>query len=920
MLMKRTLLVSLFAVLVISIWAQAISEQDAKVRALRFLQSSDRAMARHGGSSASNIQLTAAKVGAQKIFAFNCEGGGYVIASGDSRALPVLGYSENGIFDWDRMPENIKGWLKSYDEAITTLGDCQFIDGNPVDGKAMTRRDEKTAIVPLLTTKWNQNAPYNDQCPVYDGDYAKYKGEKSLTGCVATAMAQVMAYHKWPREACTEIPAYDFEFAFEGNSEPCHLDALPSVTFKWDQMLGNYTQEVPGTDMQRAAVAELMYYCGQAVNMNFSPASSGAESMQAAVALRKYFGYDLELHNVYRSFYSIEEWENLVYQELAEGRPVQYDGFSDSAGHSFVCDGYDGNGMFHINWGWGGANDGYFSLSVLNPYNNTSAGSGSSGIGYCIRQDCLIGVKPASGETEYEPLLPKAALWDAPWVENTYNVGILYEYHGGEFEEMSVSLGLGTCSADGVLAPMFVVRDTLPNSGNYMERIRVDPSVFQKSTMIKLFPMIKMDIENSNWQLLGGLGYYIIAGKTFNDIFFLGKDMPTIIIKNAAITKGHGYLRERSDITLTLRNDGEEYNGFLYLTPLYLGDSTDEGLSEASEDDAMQVGAYLPSGKNTDVTFSFIPKRRGQVKLSLHTLDMTSLGSSVIHVNDTLRMLNDYVTKSQSVELESGILAQTICLKKKEGVKYPEGAVLDERLFMLSTLLDAEQQTVTSIRHRVPEEFVKILQELDESDNDSVLITHEYILPQGGEYILSSSAVGVEDGQQIYDYWLEKNSITMNTSPGLTVKGDTIVGSGQPIELNLLVTTGYPYTSSDFTGKEKAKWELYRVLDANPYDMVTMGDQTLSFSSAASPLMAVVDTISLNYTLDDGQYKLHVECDWGQMPVYDIHLTVGGETGIQRVEADRQGGVYYDLQGRRLEGVPARKGLYLHRGRKVINK
>ena len=533
--MKRSLFVFLLALLALGVWAQAISEQDAKARAVQHLQKSERVKAR--GGKPMDVVLTPAKVGAEKIYAFNLEGGGYVIASGDSRALPVLGYSDSGHIDWENMPASMKWWLKSYDEAIASLGDHQFIDGNPVDGRAATRAETMTAIAPLLATHWDQGAPYWDQCPVYDGAYAPYKDQTCLTGCVATAMAQVMAYHQWPRDACKEIPALDYEYAFEGKSEPCHLDALPPVTFSWDQMLNNYTRANPGSAEQRAAVAELMRYCGQSVIMKYSPVSSGAEPVSVVMALRKYFGYDQGVRNLYRVFYSIAEWEDLVYKELAAGRPVQYGGHSDDGGHSFVCDGYDGDGLFHINWGWSGDDDGYFSLSVLNPYNNTSAGSGSSGIGFCINQNCTVGIKPASGSVSYEPIPPSASLWMIPWIEDINKVGFLTTTNSADYPGTPVSFALGTRSAEGVLTPMFAVNDTLNGIEIHRSIITIDSTKIPKSSMMTLYPMAKFEIDGCDWQMLGSTDYYVVVGKTFGGLFFLGKDKPTITCEKAYISK-----------------------------------------------------------------------------------------------------------------------------------------------------------------------------------------------------------------------------------------------------------------------------------------------------------------------------------------------------------------------------------------------
>ena len=373
--MKRQLLLFVLVLMTAGVWAQQISEEQARDRALKFLTNNDAAKTR-GLNVGMDRKTVTAKTDAKSIYAFNLDGGGYVIASGDSRALPVLGYSATGSIDWDRMPDNMRAWLKSYDQAMATLGNTkEFADG--VSIHAQKTRAPRKAIAPLLKTQWYQFGPYWNDTPPYDGANPDWKGQPSRTGCVATAMAMVMNYYQWPKDACTEIPAYDLTTAHENVEKVWHIDALPPTTFDWGNMLDNYVtpEGIIGTPEQQKAVAKLMRYCGQSVQMIYSPMDSGSSRQAVAEALVKYFGYQNTAQVSQRIYYSIDGWEDLIYSELANGRPMVYSGFSEDGGHTFVCDGYDGNGLFHINWGWGGTNDDYFSLSVLNPYNNTSAGA-----------------------------------------------------------------------------------------------------------------------------------------------------------------------------------------------------------------------------------------------------------------------------------------------------------------------------------------------------------------------------------------------------------------------------------------------------------------------------------------------------------------------------------------------------------------
>lgn len=308
-------------------------------------------------------------------YVFNAEDErGYVIISGDDNTDEILGYATSGSFDLENMPENVKAWLQGYAEQIAMLGNYV-----PQQNTA-SYNTTWTAVSPLISTKWNQSAPYNNECPVHEGD-------RSVTGCTATAMAQVMKYHEWPQERTSSIPAYTTE------TTRLRVSTLLPTIFKWDEMQDSYSSNEDGE-----AVAKLMRYCGQSIESDYSRISTGAYTFNVAIALKKYFKYDpnLELRNI--ALHTISEWESIIYNELKEKRPVYHAGYSLNGGHAFVCDGYDGDGMFHFNWGWGGAYDGYYKLTLMAP-GVGGIGSGSSD-GYSYAQEIIIGIQAPTGEEE----------------------------------------------------------------------------------------------------------------------------------------------------------------------------------------------------------------------------------------------------------------------------------------------------------------------------------------------------------------------------------------------------------------------------------------------------------------------------------------------------------------------------------------
>ena len=359
--MRKLTLTFIAVVISLTVSAKEVTEQQALLKAQRFMQ---------GKQLRTRNLHRAASAKSNSYYVFNAESnGGFVIVSGDDRTEEILGYSDKGTFRMEQMPENVKTWLAFYEQSIKSLEGQQ--------SQKVTNRASRPVIAPLIKTQWNQYSPYNLQCPM-DG------GELSVTGCVATALAQVMYYHRWPQDATGVIPAYTTD------TRGFYMPELPATTFKWDKMQETYTTEDTGEAAD--AVAELMRYCGQINEMNYTSWSSGASLNTSRLA--ELFGYSKGMFTAWRSDYYSSQWEDMIYEELANGRAVLYSGSSATGGHQFICDGYDENGLFHINWGWGGYCDGYFLLSVANP-DGRGAGGGSSSEGYAAAQDALLGFKPA---------------------------------------------------------------------------------------------------------------------------------------------------------------------------------------------------------------------------------------------------------------------------------------------------------------------------------------------------------------------------------------------------------------------------------------------------------------------------------------------------------------------------------------------
>lgn len=320
----------------------------------------------------------------------NASGSGYVIASADSRAEALLGYVAEGTFDVDDMPPAMLWWLEEYGRQIAASRAGAEPDTDK--GGVTALRPVRAAIAPMVATLWNQSFPYYNLCPTYNGS-------RCVTGCVATAMAQLMRYHKHPLQG-RGSHSYYWNY-----STLLSMD-FGSTTFDWENMTHTYpTSSAASNPVQNNAVAVLMKACGISVEMEYDPNGSGAYSADVLPALTTYFDYSRTTNYRLRLYHNTLEWEEMVYNSLAAGSPCYYHGRGDAGGHAFVCDGYGGDGYFHFNWGWGGKSDGYFLLHALNP---SALGTGGGSGGFNTNQGAILGMRPSFTGARPNPFLVAA--------------------------------------------------------------------------------------------------------------------------------------------------------------------------------------------------------------------------------------------------------------------------------------------------------------------------------------------------------------------------------------------------------------------------------------------------------------------------------------------------------------------------------
>ncbi|MBO7460277.1 MAG: C10 family peptidase, partial [Bacteroidales bacterium] len=364
--MKKTLLIiAIFALTIGKMFAGPVDAQRAQQIGNRFLSTK---------ALKSDIQLnlvyTSATRNVVDYYAFNVDSGyGFVIVAGDDRVKPILAYSTSGTFNPSDIADGFEFTLNSFSHDIQYIREHNIAATDDITaewqsvaetGYINKERKSREVVGPLCPTIWNQNWPYNSQCP----EDEEGSGGRVYAGCVATAMGQVMKYWNWPAQGTgthTYNPSgYAQQTANFGETE-YHFELMPNDL---DSL---------STEEDYFYIAQFLHHCGISVDMQYSGHGSGAYSQDVVTALNNYFKYscdDMETLSFWGfNFYTIEQWIQMLKDGgLDEGMPLYYSGSDDNGagGHAFVCDGYDENDYFHFNWGWSGRDDAWCPIGALN--------------------------------------------------------------------------------------------------------------------------------------------------------------------------------------------------------------------------------------------------------------------------------------------------------------------------------------------------------------------------------------------------------------------------------------------------------------------------------------------------------------------------------------------------------------------------
>ena len=353
------LLICLLACMTLS--AGEVTEEEALQKARQFMKGKQ--------FKQRNLRRAASTTGNNPYYVFNAENNdGFVVIAGNDLMPEVLGYAEHGNLELSKAPDNVKWLFSYYADVAKTLKNAP---ASTTTRRAARRSANLTELIPLMKTEWDQDGIFQEHCPEIDGT-------KALTGCVATAMAQVINFFQWPLNSVREPVGYTSNK--DNKAKPqIKLETLPARKFNWFNMSDD-------------DIAWLMRYCGQSVLMNYNLDESTSFASRIPGALISVFNFSKGVDLVNRNEFTDEEWEQALYKEIESGRPVIYSGFKDQKGHTFVLHGYK-EGKFFINWGWGGNFDGYFALTELTP----------NGMALTEDQNAVVGIQPSSNnEIKYE--------------------------------------------------------------------------------------------------------------------------------------------------------------------------------------------------------------------------------------------------------------------------------------------------------------------------------------------------------------------------------------------------------------------------------------------------------------------------------------------------------------------------------------
>ena len=576
---------------------------------------------------------------------------GFVVASASSLARPVLCYSTEGQWDEAAMQQSL-GWLFEQYEA-------EMAHARQTSAKAPSKvaAISKSPIEPLVKTLWNQHNPYNDKLTEFEFGGQTYK---TPTGCVATAMAQIMNYHQWPKTIKKKIPGYNHGQLLGDNATEVVMKDVPAGTIiDWEHM---NKKQITGYKEPEAveAVSNLMLYCGTAVRMYYSEFTSSSHNLSAMYALKTYFDYDPTMYYAERGNYTYYDWCNLLYNELRAGRPILYNGQSNYGGHSFIVDGYDGNEMFHFNLGWDAATSRTSVYAILSSVAHDSSANNpdayDSPDGYVYHQSAVINVQKAG--------LSKGIYHVSLTSESYYNSdpeSVNCTYFNNEDEPYTFDLGIGYRDDKGNIQVAKAVERVS------IEAVSANSQTFLASGLKlpqgthRLLPVARLSGGKSDWQFVCNELDYQLATVSASGKVSLSEHKRLAKLSATDITfSGYPYAGQELYVFCNFKNTGEEdYFDKLYF--FWNDNPANKGIDAGHY--LLWSHATVNAGGNAPVEFYFTPERAGDYTVWITTdpAGENVVGQAKVSVGDKMTFKADSsvpvtISNVKVANLQNGVI------------------------------------------------------------------------------------------------------------------------------------------------------------------------------------------------------------------------------------------------------------------------
>ena len=573
--------------------AEQLSQSEALMIASEFLSKVNTTTITPQSNSRLTLAHTAKSISKPDkncFFVFNkgVQNGFIIVAADDCVQTSILGYSNSGEYDFENAPENFNWWMEQYQREI------DYALKNGLSTTA-TIKPFSTSVSPLLgNIAWDQGDPYNTLCPTLTN--SKGETEHTVTGCVATATAQVMRYHKWPAKGTSSN-----SYTWENGGKTLSMDFSKS-TYDWNNMTETYSGT--STTTQKNAVAKLMYDCGISCNMNYGlseTGGSGASAFNQALGLYSYFGYDQSMEHLTRDYYKLTDWNAIIINEINNKRPILYSGKGSGGGHAFIIDGYNKEGYFHFNWGWGGKSDGYFVTTALNP---GELGIGGGAGGYNYNQGITIGIQPAQESSSPSYEITSDGIFISEDATNGYVISatriINYNWNTATF---NVAFQFESLSNGTIQRIQFLSNKTL-NSLYYYNTISYAANTFASylnDDEYKVSLVVKPS-TTSTWEamptLLGSAEYVYmtVSGGKATKVKYDPTSVPDLLPAGFELNDKL-YVNRVATLKAKVKNNGAEYLGDMILV---FADNTGKILALSGT-----VMTNIQAGETKDIPFEY---------------------------------------------------------------------------------------------------------------------------------------------------------------------------------------------------------------------------------------------------------------------------------------------------------------------------